>query len=75
MAGKKFVTESDIPYLEAFLMTERFVWLNMAPDGIWFVDKEHSKWPEIKAAAILVATTFGDAEALKKLEADASAKP
>jgi hypothetical protein len=67
MAGKKFVTESDIPYLEAFLMPERFEWLNMYPDGIWFVDKEHSKYPEIKEAAILVAKTFGDAETLKKL--------
>jgi len=33
-----YVTESDIPFNEAFLMSERFKILNMCPDGIWFVD-------------------------------------
>jgi ABC-type transporter MlaC component len=62
-----YVTESAIPFNEAFLMSERFKILNMASEGIWFVDTQHSKWPEIKKTAIDVAKTFGDAEALLKL--------
>jgi len=64
-----YVTESDIPFNEAFFMRERFEILNMCPDGIWFVDTRHSKWPDIKKTAIDVAKTFGDAEALQKLTA------
>ena len=62
-----YVTESDIPFNEAFLMSERFEILNMASQGIWFVDTQHSKWPDIKNTALDVAKTFGDLEAIQKL--------
>lgn len=66
-APVKYVTESEITYLEAFYMTDRFVYLNMWPDGIWYVDKNHSKIQEIKEAAILVAKTVGDKDAIEKI--------
>lgn len=63
----KYITISEIPFDEAFLMNERFVLLNMYPDGIWYVDKEHPDWSKIKETAIYVANTFGDTEQLIKL--------
>tara|TARA_B100000378_G_scaffold203508_1_gene166880 strand:+ start:916 stop:1122 length:207 start_codon:yes stop_codon:yes gene_type:complete len=67
MSQTTYVTESDIPFNEAFLMTDRFVILNMLNKGIWYVDKEHSHWPEIKETALNIARTFGDKETIEKL--------
>lgn len=63
-----YVTESDIPFKEAFYMDERFVLLNMFSQGVWYVDREHSKWEEIKNSALLVAKTFGDQDQIDKLQ-------
>lgn len=63
-----YVTESNIPFEEAFYMTDRFMFLNMYPDGIWYVDTHCSKWEDIKQTAIQVAKTFGDTDTLEKLQ-------
>lgn len=49
-----------------------FILLNMGPgEGIWLVDKQLKQYEEIKAAALLVAKTFGDTEAISKLTSEA----
>lgn len=63
----KYVTQSDIPFSEAFYMSDRFVILNMWKDGIWYVDKEHPDWEKIKETALNIATTFGDTETVEML--------
>lgn len=63
-----YVTESNIPFSEAFLMTDRFVILNMLSQGVWLADTKHSKWQEIKNTAMDIAKTFGDTKALQALE-------
>lgn len=62
-----YVTKSDIPFNEAFYMTERFVILNMWNEGVWYVDMEHPEWEQIKETALNIARTFGDNEQIKKL--------
>lgn len=63
----KYVSQSKIPIEEAFLMPDRFVILNMWPEGVWYVDREHSEFPKIRQTAIDIAKTFGDKEQLLKL--------
>lgn len=63
----KYITESEIPYLDAVL-SDRFIILNMWKDGIWLVDKEHSKWDAIKETALNIAKTFGDKKTVSTLE-------
>ena len=64
----KFITESNIAYLDAFLMSDRFVMLNMWKEGIWLVDKQHSKWQAMKETAIAIAKTFGDLDTISTLQ-------
>lgn len=63
-----YVTQSKIPFNEAFLMPDRFILLNMFSEGVWYVDKLHSDWEKIRETAIDIAKTFGDEEQLKKLQ-------
>jgi len=69
MAEKKitYVTNSEIPYEEAFL-NDRFILLNMWSEGIWLVDKEFPKWKEIKGVALAIAKQFNDTDTILKLE-------
>lgn len=67
MGINQYVTESDIPFEKAFYMTDRFILLNMASEGIWYVDKEHSLWDKIKETALNIAKTYNDAETILKL--------
>jgi hypothetical protein len=62
-----YVTESEIPFNKAFYMTDRFVILNMDNQGIWYVDKEHSDWKEIKQTALNVAKSYNDKELYDKI--------
>lgn len=64
----KYVTESDIPFEEAFLMDNRFIILNMLNQGIWYVDTEHPQWPKIKETALEIAKTYGDKESIEKIK-------
>lgn len=64
----KYVTKSDIPLEEAFLMDHRFILLNMLNQGIWYVDKEHPQWSKIKETALEIAKIFGDKESIEKIK-------
>ncbi len=63
----KYITQSYIPFNEAFYMTDRFVILNMWSEGVWYVDRQHPEWEKIKETALTIAKTFGDQEQIKKL--------
>lgn len=63
----KYITKSDIPFHEAFLMPERFVIINMWTEGVWYVDREHPEWDKIKETALNIAKTFGDQDQINKL--------
>lgn len=64
-----YVTESEIPFNEAFLDgSERFILLNMLTQGIWYVDTQHSKWQQIRQTALDIAMTFGDKDQIAKLQ-------
>lgn len=71
MADIKLITERDMkgenPLHPSSQFCEDFILLNMYPDGIWLVDKQHSKWVEIKKTAIGIAQAFGDKETINKL--------
>ncbi len=64
----KYVTQSTIPFNEAFLMPERFVMLNMWTDGVWYVDTEHPDFSQMKETALSIAKTFGDQKTIQKLQ-------
>lgn len=61
-----YVTMSDIPFHDAFLMADRFIFLNMYPKGIWYVDTQHPEFERIKQTAYNVAKFFGDNEQMEK---------
>jgi hypothetical protein len=66
---KRFVTQdSSIDYYEAHLMPNRFVLLNMWPDGIWLVDMQHPDFDKCVEVALTIAKTFDDKESIEKLE-------
>ncbi|MGN6435960.1 MAG: hypothetical protein ACTHMM_05475 [Agriterribacter sp.] len=64
----KYVSQSDIPFTEAFYMVDRFVILNMWTQGVWYVDMQHPEWEKIKETALAIARTFGDHDQIKKLQ-------
>lgn len=72
MADIKLITERDMkgenPLHPSSQFCDDFILLNMYPDGIWLVDKQHSKWEDIKKSAMFVAYTFGDKETIDKLK-------
>ena len=67
-SNKTFITESKITFQEAFYMPERFVFLNMLNQGVWYVDIKRSQWEKIKEAAMKIARRFGDKKTIEKLE-------
>ena len=65
---KRYVTKSNISYIDAIVEHEdRFIWLNMHPDGLWFVDKQHPNWEKIKETALAIAEFHRDKETVDKL--------
>lgn len=72
MSDIKVITERDLkganPLFPSSGYSQDFILLNMYPDGIWLVDKQCTKFEDIKKTAIEIAKMFGDKRELEKLE-------
>ncbi len=66
------VTSRDLngenPLFPSSQYFDQFMMLNMWSEGVWLVDKQHSQFQEIVATALAIAKSFGDKEAIEKLE-------
>jgi hypothetical protein len=62
-------SEPGLPFIDAFIgeKAKHFVILNMAPEGIWYVDKRHQQYDVIHETALLVARTHGDSKTVDEL--------
>lgn len=72
MNAIKCITERDLkganPLWPSSGLSQDFVLFNMGPgEGIWLVDKQHSKYEAIMQTALEVALTYGDTETAERI--------
>ncbi|WP_231489876.1 hypothetical protein [Pedobacter sp. Leaf170] len=67
----RLVTERDLkdenPLFPSSQFFKDFILLNMWPDGVWLVDKQHSLFEKMKETALEVANSFGDKESIERI--------